>query len=399
MSGLILALTLFLGEGFQAAGGLGLTAIDDTLWLELRLTPELALGKLGIGLDLPLRYSPAYGLRRADYNTGRDYARLIRYLRWGRKGDPFFFRIGELNGLTFGQGLLVYAYHNRLYEDEAPKVGFYGGGKIGPAGAEAFTGDLGRLGLVGVRLWLTPLMGLPLPMIRDLEWGVSWIRDFDPDERRDTDDGITAYGMDLGLPVIRTPLLSATLYAEAGKIHGYGQGLLAGVRGTFSGLGLLNLMARLEYRQMSARFLPAYFGPFYEVERATKAAALDTVAERQPGIFGELAGDALGKVRLSGTYQYTPGRPHSGILHLEADLTRVLPTLGVKLYYERKGIESLRSLVGLDENSILTGEGRYRLLPFLSLALLYRRTFHKEAPGEYAPRDELAVRLFLEKPL
>ena len=73
--------------------GFGATFIDGETYYLINFAPEVAFGKLGFGLDLNLRYSTS-GKLKSEYNKFEDYLRIIRYVRWAQKGDPFYVRVG-----------------------------------------------------------------------------------------------------------------------------------------------------------------------------------------------------------------------------------------------------------------------------------------------------------------
>ncbi len=74
--------------------GFGATFIDGETYYLINLAPEVAFGQLGVGLDLNLRFNTKGKLRAGDYNKFEDYLRIIRYVRWAQKGDPFYIRCG-----------------------------------------------------------------------------------------------------------------------------------------------------------------------------------------------------------------------------------------------------------------------------------------------------------------
>ncbi|MBI4428109.1 MAG: hypothetical protein HY562_03220, partial [Ignavibacteriales bacterium] len=92
--------------------GVGATFIDGQLWYLVNIAPELSFGKLGIGLDLNLRYGPADSankkIRAEDFDEFYDYLRIIRYIRWAQKGDPFYIRLGRLDYSRLGHGFIMY---------------------------------------------------------------------------------------------------------------------------------------------------------------------------------------------------------------------------------------------------------------------------------------------------
>ena len=71
--------------------GVGLTWIDNQAYYSISFQPDISIGKFGIGLGINILYNSDTGkIRSEDWNSSSDYFRLIRYLRYGRKGDSFF---------------------------------------------------------------------------------------------------------------------------------------------------------------------------------------------------------------------------------------------------------------------------------------------------------------------
>jgi hypothetical protein len=70
-------------------GGLGVTVIDGDMFYLFTMTPEFAIGKFGLGIDLNLRFNRQGKIRVGDYVHFSDFLRIVRYARWGLKGDPF----------------------------------------------------------------------------------------------------------------------------------------------------------------------------------------------------------------------------------------------------------------------------------------------------------------------
>ena len=97
--------------------GFGATFIDGEAFYLINITPEVAFGQLGVSLDLNLRFTTKGKLRTGDYNKFEDYLRVIRYVRWAQKGDPFYTRVGQLDYSLLGHGSIIYNYRNSASYD------------------------------------------------------------------------------------------------------------------------------------------------------------------------------------------------------------------------------------------------------------------------------------------
>src|SRR6056297_2872020 len=82
---------------------------EETITFQsLGLTPDLAIGKFGLGLDLTLNYrftggdGSEFEVRSEDWvpddetNFLELYLPKIRYARWGLKGDPLYVLLGSV---------------------------------------------------------------------------------------------------------------------------------------------------------------------------------------------------------------------------------------------------------------------------------------------------------------
>ena len=120
------------GFSGMAGGDIGVGRMGDAWFMRLNIGTELDFGKIGVGFQVPLnirlqdrcdgRMLPegcAFNsrLRHEDWDEVADYARLIRYFRYGRPADPFYVRVGELWGATLGHGTVLNSYYNSINLD------------------------------------------------------------------------------------------------------------------------------------------------------------------------------------------------------------------------------------------------------------------------------------------
>jgi len=369
--------------GAQMMGGLGLTMIDGKLYYRVQLIPELSLGKFGIGLDGDLLFNQD-GIRKEDWNPRSRWVRLIRYLRWGRKHDPLYARVGALDAATLGHGFIMSRYANQAANDVDKKLGMEFDLDFGLLGFESVVSNFGRSEIYGGRGYVRPLRGSGLPIIKGLEVGATVAADVDPDRSRNTSDGATVWGLDLGLPLLNTSLLYAGLYYDFAKINNLGQGSAAGIGADIKFPGdLLTLSAKLEQRFLGKKFVPQYFDRFYEVERyyevagfpVRKTLIVSQIEEAKNGTYGELAARLLGKLEVLGSYQYTYKVPKSGVLHLGTTLPNLIPKVELTAAYDHKGIGSFSDMGKQDENFLFTVEGGYEVYAHIMLYLSYQRTY------------------------
>jgi len=378
----------------QAAfmGGVGFSVIDGETFVTVHLRPELAIGKFGIGFDVPLRYSTDTGrLRTEDWNDDYDYFRILRYVRYGHKREPFYARVGALDAARLGHGFIMNYYNNSLLYDQR-KIGLELDIDAKHVGFESMTSNLGRSEIFGGRVYYRPLWEMRTPIVKNLAVGATFVTDNDPDASRDTDDGITEFGFDAELPFIKTSALQLGVYADFATINNFGSGVAVGVEFQMRGIaGVFDFTAQLERRFLGDEFLPAYFGPFYELERYQvdgdtvyiKKQSLRGVEETH-GTYGLLYGHVLNAVQLLGTFEKLDEQPNSGRLHLEATLPNTLPKIAARAMYDRRNIDGLGDAFDFDEDTVARAGLGYKIAPFVILYGDYVWTFRfDEASQKY----------------
>lgn len=372
--------TLMKETGLLEAG-MGVVWIDGKSHFSFTITPDISLGKLGAGLRIELLFDMTdnFKFRKVAWEGGAGAWRMIDYIRWGKKEDvtadkkdPVYVKIGRLENAYLGHGFIL-GYYNNAANYEQRKIGMALDLDFGTFGLETLTSTLGMVEVLGGRIYYRPLFASKIPVFDKLEIGATFVGDFDLDGSRDK---MMVWGLDLGLPVLRLPILHATLYADFAQIVDYGNGVAAGLHVGLPGLiGLFRLDAKLEYRNVGDKFIPTYFNALYDMERKTdKPLTLDAITGTS-GWFGELSGQVLGIVKIVGNYQQADGVPNSGILHVEAGLQKLIPGFKFIAAYDKTGLDKLGDMFTFDERSVASMEIRFRLNPFLVVSMLYRWNF------------------------
>jgi len=140
---------------FNMGLGIGSATIDGVLYNQLALRPEFRLGKLGIGLDLVLYVDDKGNIRDDEWDEPSDMIDKFLYIRWAEKSDPFWFKLGSLDGVTLGYGGILNGYSNMMEFPSIRRVGLNLGINVASLGGEIFLAnvkDFSRGGtLVGLR--------------------------------------------------------------------------------------------------------------------------------------------------------------------------------------------------------------------------------------------------------
>lgn len=407
-------------------GGIGLTKIDSVWYYTFNIAPELAFGKFGVGLDLTLNISSKdQKIRKQDFDETYDYIRIIRYLRWGHKGDDVYIRLGILDYARIGHGFIMYLYNNSpSYDDRRLGTEFDLG--FGKYGLETVYSDFAREGVFGLRGYVRPLQYTPLastPVLGGMEVGATWAGDTRRNSKdtsftvvngipQSTNDGmLSVIGADIGFPLLRIPTVSSTLYFDYAKILSFGSGEAIGLETNFSGLGIFDIFTKFERRWTGDQFVPNYFNTFYELERyrlsgtsfSSKAQMLNTLISPGPGYFGDLTVGILGKLQIRGTYSKLDLQPTSGVLHLGTSTGALIPVFVIDAGYDKKNIADNKDVFTLDDRSLLYASIGYKPYPFMIVSMVYTWTFvpvpDQNGNTSYVPQKRIRPRVQIVFPL
>ena len=367
--------------------GFGATFIDGEAFYLINITPEVAFGQLGVSLDLNLRFTTKGKLRTGDYNKFEDYLRVIRYVRWAQKGDPFYTRVGQLDYSLLGHGSIIYNYRNSASYD-LRRTGIELDLNFDTFGFESMYSDITDRGLLGMRGYVKPLKFTSfgkVPVINNFEVGVTYARDLstvaDITSADTSGRGLTIIGFDLGLPILSYAILKSTLYFDCAQIVHYGHGTSVGVNINFSGLELVNLRGKYELRFNGVHYMPAYFDALYEherfdpVRRLSKSDMLDTVGANR-GYYGELIISILNSFNIIAGYQAPFDSKNEGLLHAELRLPEVSGIV-VRGAFDKAKIG--RAFI-LDNYSLLSAEIGYKPAKYLLVSMLYQQTYSNRNP-------------------
>jgi len=400
----------------QVSAGLGVSWIDGTPYYMIGVMPDLSFGPIGVGLDLTLRINTQTGqIRKVDWSDGA-YRKVIRYVRYGMKHDPVYAQVGQLDMATLGHGFIMYNYNNSASFDDR-RLGAELDLDFTRFGFEAMYGDFQTPGLTGGRAYVRPLKFTKLnflPVISGFEIGATYVTDQNENSDialiRNANNNLigygslgkmSAYGFDAGLPVVRFPMVNVDLYYDYAQFVHFGHGNGAGIAGTFRGMGIVTLSAKLEHDWIGNEFIPEYFDQFYELERytydstsgnpATKALQLQN-AKKSEGWYGQLVLSALGQFNIIGAYRGIDHDPNGGLLHLETQFPNVIPILAFSAGYDRHTNNTLKDAFKLDDRSLLYAFLGYKPYPFMTVGFNYYWTF-VPVDGHYVVQKRIEPRV------
>ncbi len=172
-------------------GSMGSVTIDGKLYNQISIRPELAYGRLGIGLDVYLYFNDD-GIYDGNWNfssVNSSYKTIIDkvyYLRWGSKNDDLYFRVGALPNVTLGYGILVNKYSNIMQYPDIRRIGLDFITKLkGRYKINIIHSDFKQMtpGLLGLRL------SANTRSIPRLQWGITGAIDIDQNRGFPDHDG------------------------------------------------------------------------------------------------------------------------------------------------------------------------------------------------------------------
>jgi hypothetical protein len=281
--GLDFGLSLGIGAETFIEGGVPVT------YQMLKLSPDLAIGKFGIGLELTLHYTFTGGtggdsleVRRDDWWQGTDkiadvYLPKFKYIRYGFKGDPLYAKLGSIDDATLGDGFIMGDYENTRFLPDTRIFGlsFDLDGQLFNfpyVGIETFVGNLAQFDVIAMRPFIRPLAGTQIPVIKNLQVGGTLAMDRKPglystNPALDDAETIILYGADLRLPILANPAISLITFTDVARLHNTGGvGGMVGFGGRL--FGFLNYGAQL--RILGENFIPTYFDSAYDLFREDK---------------------------------------------------------------------------------------------------------------------------------
>jgi hypothetical protein len=351
------------GAGYSGSAIIGAVTVDGKNYQQIGLRLDIPIGKLGFGLDVQLLIDEEGNIRKEDWDEFEDYLDKIYYIRWARKGDPFYIRLGGLDYSYLGYNIIVDGYSNMIEYPSYKRLGMEMSFETEKFGGELLINNYKEL--------ITDKPGLLLgtrafyKVWGELAIGATFAADFNEyNGLRDNDDngypneidrypeddryvteydyyldrsGSTAFadsavtygiidglkkedlenfkgrtsslsvwGLDIGYPIYKGEFVRIDLYGQMAQIVDYGWGFSAPAFRIKSG----PFIFRAEYRHTDGEFLFGYFNPTYEMERAfyngstfmTKQDILDFIPPLD-GYFVGMHFDGWGIFRLTANYQ------------------------------------------------------------------------------------------------
>ena len=112
----------------NTSGTMGSVTINGEIYNHIAIRPEIPIGKMGIGLDMYIYFNDE-GIYEGNWNfdtAGDTYKTIIDklyYVRWAQPGEPLYFRVGALEQVSLGYGILVRNYSNTMQYPGIKRIG------------------------------------------------------------------------------------------------------------------------------------------------------------------------------------------------------------------------------------------------------------------------------------
>ncbi len=358
----------------------GETPGESVTYQELALSPDFAVGKFGIALDLTLHYrftghqENNVDIRQEDWVPDPEsgitfldlYLPKFRYVRYGFKGDPLFVKLGAIDDATLGTGFIMGGYDNTLFRPEEKVFGMNldldGSLFSFPyVGVETFVGNITSFDVIGARLLGRPLIWSEIPIVKNLEIGFTVAADVAPDARPEywapatvTDPSIVVWGFDLIQPILVNPTVSLAAFGALAFQPEASGGMVG-----FGGKLFSFLPYGFQLRFLGHNFLPSYFDSTYDLTRGTRYLIVTGTAGLIEGSVGWLFSTGFSffddqlvfSAAVDGPFKPIPDPPtysYADYPHLAMSLKvaeGLLPGFFFSANYDKKYITSFADLI------------------------------------------------------
>jgi hypothetical protein len=439
---------------------IGSLMINGQTYALVSFEPTFNIGKLKTALYLPIIYQGDM-FNSADYyhplgnnewsfgtdqgsnvgnilsDLGRDLLLKIKYIEWGRQRDPFYLKVGNLEDITIGHGLIMRDFANDADFPSVRRVGVNVGVDTGGSGFEAMVNDAAVPEIFGVRLFVRPIPNFKMA------FGISTIVDWNPG--KDWVGGASLIGdpifinpgIDLDLPFVESDVFGLVMfidgavmipYFRSGFTYNGGAGNVAipagfylksvydpnaslpiknwgAALGFFGNAIIKDLTWRLELRDFTGAFIPEIYSSNYERQRdyfVTQVLGYlsnptSTQNAQTLGIFGE-GGLSLNKLFAFKLGYFWPwAQDSSGFTfandEFEAEFVLqkgVIPVVNIwgSISYVRMNFVPTILRKGafgggnlFDANTLVTARINYPIAETLDISLLYTTTAHRNPDG------------------
>lgn len=301
---------------------IGSVTINGETWAKVVVQPTFKIGPLKTALYLPAIYkndmfdwkhfyAPAgnnewsfgtdqTGTRAIIGDIASDLILKIKYLEWGSQRDPFFFKLGNLNDITVGHGLIMRNFANDADFPSVRRVGLNLGLDLKSFGFEAMVNDAAAPEVFGGRVYTRPIKNFRAAIGASALVDIAPAKDYFDAANAKVDPAAAGNpifinpGVDLDIPIVESKVFGLVLFADGSVMLPYFRsdptavtGIPAGfawnaistpgadipvknygiAAGVFGNLVFPGFTYRLEFRDYTGVFKPQFYSTGYERER------------------------------------------------------------------------------------------------------------------------------------
>ena len=276
----------------------------DTHYLHIEPRVELLWEKFAFSLQGPLNFKiydadtgtkGMWELRTKDWDEPSDYAKIIRFIKYGRKDDRLYVNITTLSSSTLGHGTIMRRYVPNVDVDHK-KLGIQFDVNHDYIGFQSTVSDILGPPVFGVMPFIRPLAPFSDNLLASsLSIGFTFAADTDapiklkridvpnykfafPNGKPYIDEQnrlqydskfLYIWGLDTHIKIVRTKYVDIKPYVDWSTMKDGGWGFTGGVLWRFAfGESIRNFITlRSDYRLFKPNYEPAYFDTFYEFQK------------------------------------------------------------------------------------------------------------------------------------
>lgn len=358
--------------------------------------------------------------RDDEWDSAGEFMRILRRIEYGSPYAGVYLRAGELANVNIGHRTILSNYSNSADVDQF-EWGMHGAFNTVYGGLELMLDDFTQPEVAGYRLYARPAT-----FVNTASWwrrfavGTSLVGDFRAPLVLATDetgryvrtgqggfdvenvDPTGVIGFDAELAVLRVERGQIVPYTDVNTHLGFGSGWHTGVFFGAKPADIVAIDGRLEYRMLGRNYIPAYFGPLYEVQRyayrrpgdsptlVPKLRWLQSGSENslRHGYVTELGIDIGRAIRISGGWENSTGANNSlGYIQISVPAFRVFQ---FGAYYANANFDGAKGFFDLG-SALAIVEARARIVKWLFVTGQLNRRWYLDSDGEYEPVDDFAL--------
>jgi len=379
----------------------------DAHYLHIEPRIELLWNKFALSLQGPLNYklydadtgtANIGKLRSKDWDEPSDYAKVIRFVKYGRKDDRLYLNITTLSSSTLGHGTIMRRYVPNVDVDHK-KLGIQFDVNHDYIGFQSTVSDILGPPVFGVMPFVRPFapfsdnllassLSIGFTFAADTDAPVKLKRIYLPNYQFAFPNGkpyineqnrlqydstfLYIWGVDAHIKIVRTKYVDIKPYVDWSTMKDGGWGFTGGVLWRFAfGESIRNFITlRTDYRHFMPDYEPAYFDTFYEFQKYQYFMPSSSDYDYRKGYYPTKREEILSRT----------GDPRNGYyLELGYELDKYF-AFGASI---ENATGNIYSTLGRDgsQNPLKAGNGNF--LFYLSLPLPYfmsaHFTYHKIA--------------------